>query len=135
MEEDFEVIVVGGGIAGTVCALALAQQGHEVALVERGEAPGSKNLSGGVFYCDVMNQVIPDFAQVAPVERRITRNCLTFLTPDGHVGLDIFDSRLGATGNAVSVLRSKLDPWLAEQAEAAGVAVVPGMLADRVLDH
>lgn len=132
-EVDFDVIVVGGGIAGSVCALRLAQLGHEVALVERGEAPGTKNLSGGVFYCDVMNAVLPDFATTAPVERRITRNHLAFLTSFGHVGLDAADARLGAEANACSVLRARLDPWLAEQAEDAGVAVVPGMLVDRVL--
>ena len=51
---DFEVIVVGAGIAGMTCAYLLAQQGHEVLLVERGTEPGTKNLSGGVFYCKIM---------------------------------------------------------------------------------
>ncbi|MBD3689233.1 FAD-dependent oxidoreductase [Nanchangia anserum] len=132
-ELDFDVIVIGGGIAGTVCALRLAQFGHEVALVERGEAPGTKNLSGGVFYCDIMNEVIPDFANVAPIERVILRNHLSFLTETGHISLDVADSRLVEAGNAVSVLRVRLDAWLAEQAEAAGVAVVPGMHVDRLL--
>jgi electron transfer flavoprotein-quinone oxidoreductase len=49
-EPDFDVIVVGAGIAGCVTAYQLAQQGREVLLIERGEAPGSKNLSGGVLY-------------------------------------------------------------------------------------
>ena len=48
---DFDVIVVGGGVAGSVCAYLLAKKGREVLLVERGMEPGSKNLSGGVFYC------------------------------------------------------------------------------------
>src|ERR1035438_4993816 len=45
-EPDFDVIVVGAGIAGCVTAYQLAQQGRSVVLIERGEAPGSKNLSG-----------------------------------------------------------------------------------------
>lgn len=41
-EYDFDVIVVGGGVAGAVCAYLLAQQGREVLLCERGAEPGSK---------------------------------------------------------------------------------------------
>lgn len=49
MEYDFDVIVVGAGVAGSVAATQLARAGHEVLLIERGVEPGSKNLSGGVF--------------------------------------------------------------------------------------
>ena len=46
---------------------------------ERGIQPGAKNLSGGVLYCRVMEQVWPDFVRQAPVERmmrdaKITQN-------------------------------------------------------------
>ena len=44
-EPDFEVIVVGAGIAGCVTAYQLARQGHSVVMIERGESPGSKNLN------------------------------------------------------------------------------------------
>ena len=33
---DFDVIVVGAGISGAVCAYSLAKKGHEVLLIERG---------------------------------------------------------------------------------------------------
>ena len=49
-EVDFEVVVVGAGIAGCVTAYQLARHGRSVVLTERGETPGSKNLSGGVLY-------------------------------------------------------------------------------------
>ncbi|GAE72279.1 electron transfer flavoprotein-quinone oxidoreductase FixC [Cutibacterium acnes JCM 18916] len=42
VEPDFDVIVVGGGVAGAVAAYELAGEGHEVLLVERGREPGSK---------------------------------------------------------------------------------------------
>ena len=42
---DFDAIVVGGGVAGAVCAHQLAKEGREVLLIERGVEPGSKNLS------------------------------------------------------------------------------------------
>jgi electron transfer flavoprotein-quinone oxidoreductase len=132
-EVDFDVIVVGAGIAGCVTAHQLARAGHEVLLVERGAAPGAKNLSGGVLYCRVLDQVWPDFASQAPVERVITSNRLTFLNAGSHVTLDYADERLGSPVNAVSVLRARLDPWLAEQCEAAGVVVMPGVLVESLL--
>lgn len=130
---DFDVIVVGAGVAGTVCATQLARAGHEVLLVERGPEPGSKNLSGGVFYCRVMEQVFPDFVREAPVERVITKNMLTFLNEGSAVNLEYWDQRLANPVNAVSVLRAKLDPWLAEQAEEAGVSLISGIKVDGLI--
>ncbi|MDR1825895.1 MAG: FAD-dependent oxidoreductase [Bifidobacteriaceae bacterium] len=132
---DFDVIVVGAGIAGCVTAYRLAKAGHSVVVVERGAEVGAKNLSGGVLYCRVMDKVFPGFADQAPVERRITRNYLGFLNPDSLVGIDYHDDRLGKPVNAVSVLRAKLDPWLAEQAEAAGAVVMPGFKVDSLLSE
>jgi electron transfer flavoprotein-quinone oxidoreductase len=132
-EPDFDVIVVGAGIAGCVAAYQLAQQGRSVLLIERGEAPGSKNLSGGVLYSRSMQEVFPDFLNEAPVERRVTRNCVTFLNAGSSVGIDYQDTRLADPVNAVTVLRAKLDAWLGGKCEEAGVIVMPGVRVDRVL--
>ena len=132
-EVDFDVIVVGAGVAGMVCAHQLARAGHEVLLIERGQEPGTKNLSGGVFYCRVLESVFPGFVERAPVERRITRNVLSFLNGTSHVNVDYWDSRLGEPVNAVTVLRAKLDPWLAAECERAGVVVMPGIRVDALL--
>lgn len=130
---DFDVIVIGSGVAGTVCAYQLAQAGKQVVLIERGNQPGSKNLSGGVFYCRVMEQVFPNFMQEAPIERRITRNVLSFLNPTSHFNIDYWDQRLENPANAVTVLRAKLDAWLSEKCEEAGVMVMPGVRVDSLL--
>ncbi len=134
MEEtyDFDVIVVGAGIAGNVCAYLLAQAGHEVLLIERGVEVGSKNLSGGVLYCRIMEEIYPNWKE-APTERHITRNCLSFLNATSAVNVDYWDERLAEPRNAVSVLRAKIDPWLAEQCEEAGVTVMPGVKVDALL--
>ena len=132
-EPDFDVIVVGAGVAGCVTAYQLAQQGRSVVLIERGEAPGSKNLSGGVLYCRGMQEVFPDFLDEAPVERRITRNYINFLNAESSIGIDYKDTRLTDPVNAVTVLRAKLDPWLAEKCEEAGVFIMSGVRVDRVL--
>ncbi len=133
VEPDFDVIVVGAGPAGSVTAYRLATAGLSVVLIERGDAPGSKNLSGGVLYGRVLDEVFPGFADEAPVERRITRHVTTFLTPDSHVGIDYRGAGLAEPVNAVTVLRAKFDPWLAEKAEEAGVFLMPGVRVDALL--
>jgi electron transfer flavoprotein-quinone oxidoreductase len=132
-EPDFEVIVIGAGVAGCVAAYQLARQGRSVLLIERGEAPGSKNLSGGVLYSRGIQQVFPGFLDQAPVERRITRNYINFLNADSSVAIDYKDARLADPVNAVTVLRARLDPWLAAQCEEAGALLMPGVRVDRVL--
>ena len=45
--EKFDVIVVGGGLAGLAAAYTLAQHDLEVLVLERGDYAGAKNLTGG----------------------------------------------------------------------------------------
>lgn len=133
MSVDAEVVVVGAGIAGSLTALLLARRGRDVLLVERGAEPGTKNLSGGVLFCRVLDEIVPDFATTAPVERRVVRHQLALLDGDACVGLEFSDPRLADPVNAVTVLRSRLDPWLVAQAEAAGVGVLPGVRVDALV--
>ncbi|MDR1806632.1 MAG: FAD-dependent oxidoreductase [Propionibacteriaceae bacterium] len=132
-EPDFDVIVIGAGVAGTVAAYQLASKGHSVVLIERGEAPGSKNLSGGILYTHSIKTVFPDFLETAPYERKIDKNRIVFTNPGSWVGVDYQDARLAQLGSAVSVLRAKLDAWLAEQAEGAGAMVMPGVRVDSLI--
>ena len=102
-------------------------------LIERGEHLGSKNLSGGVLYSRGIQKIFPEFLDEAPIERRITRNYVNFLNADSSVAIDYRDSRLADPVNAVTVLRPKLDAWLAAKCEEAGALIMPAVRVDRVL--
>jgi electron transfer flavoprotein-quinone oxidoreductase len=133
-EEKFEVIIVGGGVAGAAAAYTLAKAGVEVVLIERGEYPGSKNLSGGILYGRVLHEMIPNYWEEAPVERHITNQIVTFLTGDSSLSLDFKTQTFNRPPyNGFSVLRSKFDRWLAEKAEGAGAMVITGIKVDQLL--
>jgi electron transfer flavoprotein-quinone oxidoreductase len=122
MADDFDIIIIGAGIAGTACALRCARAGLSVLLLERGELPGSKNLSGGRLYCHALAELLPHFQQSAPLERRITRESLTLLANDGATTY----SSLQPCGDSWSLLRARFDPWFVGQAEAEGVQCITG---------
>src|SRR5512137_849046 len=69
MAERFDAIVVGAGPAGSAAALTLARKKFSVVLVERGRAPGAKNMFGGRIYAWPLFELVPDWAQDCPVER------------------------------------------------------------------
>ncbi|WP_371374808.1 FAD-dependent oxidoreductase [Sporomusa aerivorans] len=130
----YEVIIIGAGPAGLAAACKLARAGVEVVVVERGDYPGSKNVSGGALYSRVLDKLIPGFWQEAPVERYVTSYITSLTTTDDYINLEYRGKALGDTPyNAVSVLRGKFDRWLAEQAEAAGAMIVTGIKVENVL--
>jgi electron transfer flavoprotein-quinone oxidoreductase len=134
--EKVDVVVVGGGLAGASAALSAARAGAQVVLVERGPRGGSKNVSGGLLYGHSLRRIFPDFwkENPAPVERAITRNVLSLLTPTQATSLDFYDQSFGAPPfNSFSVLRSKLDPWLLAKAESAGATLVFGSRVDTLV--
>lgn len=126
MCDDFDIIIIGAGIAGTACALRCARAGLSVLLVERGELPGSKNLSGGRLYTHALGELLPHFHQSAPLERRITQENLSLLTRDGATTY----SSLQPDGDSWSLLRARFDPWFVAQAEAEGVQFLSGVTVE-----
>jgi len=125
-DERFEVVIVGAGPAGTAAALTLARAGVEVLVLERGDFPGAKNLFGGILYTGVVNELIPEFWETAPVERHIVNRRWATLDEDTQVALDLKSARFDVPpfNNTFTALRSKWDRWFAEQAEAAGAMII-----------
>jgi electron transfer flavoprotein-quinone oxidoreductase len=133
-EDKFDAIVVGGGLSGSAAAYSLAKAGLEVLVIERGNYCGAKNMTGGRLYGHTLNKLIPDFAATAPVERKIVKERISMMTESGAVTVEYGSDRLGDTASAsYSVLRSKFDRWLAEQAEAQGAMYITGIHVDKLL--
>ena len=133
--EKFDVVIAGAGPAGSTAALALARAGLKVAIFERGEQPGAKNMFGGVlYYTDVFGELLPDFWEQAPIERYVTRHDLIFLTESASFSISHKDDEFGRLPyNGVILLRAKFDPWYAGRAEAAGAFLIPETVVDDLL--
>jgi len=132
--DKFDVAVVGAGPAGSTAAYLLARAGLQVVVIERGKSAGDKNVSGGLVFSRIFNEIYPQFWKEAPVERAIRGHGLIFLGEGSSTTLDFRDEEaLSAPYNAFSVLRARLDPWIAQQAEEAGAMVIRGYTVDELL--
>ena len=133
-EEKFTAIIVGAGPAGSTAAYILAKEGHDVLLIEKGAAPGSKNMFGGRMYAHALNRIIPDFWEEAPVERPVTREIITFLNGDQSVSLNCQDVAWAQPPyHSFTLLRAEFDAWLASKAEDAGAILASGIRVDEPL--
>lgn len=131
-EERFDAIVVGAGPAGSVAAYCMAKAGLEVLLIERGDAPGAKNMTGGRLYGHSLHKILPNFWEEAPVERKVTRETVTFMTGETAVSLDVKSEKWNETPS-FTVLRSEFDAWLAAKAEEAGAMFAAGVKVDELI--
>ena len=133
-EEKFDVIIVGGGLAGSSAAYALAKSGVEVLVVERGGSCGSKNMTGGRLYGHSLKKLIPDYEERAPLERRVTKERISLMSTGAATTIEFDCADLGGPDAAsYTVIRGKLDSWLADEAEKLGAFYVCGIRVDDLI--
>ena len=132
---DYDAIVVGAGLSGSTAAYCMAKAGLSVLVLERGDAAGAKNVTGGRLYGHSLEKIIPGFAEEAPLERKIVRERVSMLTEDACFSADFHSaSRFAEPGSAsYTVLRAEFDAWLAGKAEEAGCDLVCPARADELL--
>ena len=113
----WDVIVVGAGPAGSICAEHLARRGHQVVLLERDEAPGA---------CANCTGIIGEEAfQVFDLPRGLVVNTISDVTFRGPYRREV---GFAAARELVHVVRRfEFDAALAERAREAGAELRTGV--------
>ncbi|HYE94788.1 MAG TPA: FAD-dependent oxidoreductase [Rubricoccaceae bacterium] len=122
MDEKFDCIIVGGGVAGLAAAMTLARAGARFLLIERGEWSGAKNVSGGVLWGRDLARLVPNYweEEGAGWERFINHRRLTFMDEQSTFTLDFKSAHFDDPPyTGLVVLRSKFDAWLAGKVQEA----------------
>ncbi|MHB9286361.1 FAD-dependent monooxygenase [Halobacteriales archaeon Cl-PHB] len=139
--EHYEAVVVGAGPGGAAAAAALAQNGVETLVLERGVDAGSKNVSGGLIFAEesapyTIDDLFPDFRTEAS-ERPVEESYIHNLAGNKKKTFDLSDIHHKDTDWCDAVLRRKMDSYLAEQvhemARETGGGVLTGVRVNGLL--
>lgn len=83
---SFDVIVIGAGAAGLMCALTAGRRGHRVLVIERSAVPGRKILISGGGRCNFTNihTTSDNFISANP---HFSKSILSRFTPEDFIAL------------------------------------------------
>jgi electron transfer flavoprotein-quinone oxidoreductase len=93
-------------------------------------------MYGGVIYPRILDELIPDWYEHAPIQRWVVRRSTMLLSDTGALNIDYRSNAWGqAPYNGATAYRPDFDNWLAQQAVAAGAELicsttVTGLLRD-----
>ena len=131
--DKIDVVIVGAGLSGLACAYKLAEKDMQVIVVERGDFPGSKNVTGGRLYTMPIREMVGDMLEGAPFERKIVRERWSLLGDGNSIGIDLTSERFRKEEHSFSILRATFDRWLADRLMEKGVFVIPKYRVDDLL--
>jgi electron transfer flavoprotein-quinone oxidoreductase len=132
--DNFDVIVVGGGLSGLSAAYCLAKEGIGVLVIERGDYSGAKNVTGGRLYLQPVRQYLPELFDSAPLERYVTKERICMMSRDSSVTLELNSGKFAKKPyHSYTVLRARLDQWLADKVGEAGGMIVTKQRVDELI--
>jgi len=132
--EHYEALVVGCGPGGAAAAAALANNGVETLVLERGVDAGSKNVSGGLLYAEesapyTLDSLFPGLREEA-TERPVTDHYIHNVAGETVKTFDLGGIHHHDTVWSDSVLRRTMDSWIAERVHEKTRETGGGLLTD-----
>lgn len=132
---DFDVLIIGGGAAGLMCALTAGQRGKRVVVIEHADRCGKKILMSGGGRCNFTNTGVTP-AQYLSANPHFCKSALARYTPNDFIemverhGIAYHEKELGqlfCDESSKQIVRMLLD-----ECEWAGVRIETGCSVESV---
>jgi predicted Rossmann fold flavoprotein len=86
VDRAFDVVVIGAGAAGLMCAITAGQRGRRVLLLDHGQEPGAKILISGGGRCNFTNRETPP-SRFLSANAHFSKSALSRYTPGDFIAL------------------------------------------------
>lgn len=141
VEDETDVLIVGGGPAGLATAIKLKQLAAKeekelrVCLIEKSAEIGGHTLSGACIETHPIDELFPHWKEdpECPIKTPVTKDKMMFLTESSKFSIPVFKGTpMYNHGNYV-VRLGHVVSWLGKKAEELGVEIYNGYAAQDII--